>query len=116
MPRTKQNVPKYQTQAILLTILCCLAFGRVAIFCLLFGIVAIVYAAQVNTRLELGDDLGAVEASKNAKKWYSLSLIAALITTAIAIVLYYTVLSYCNCQFFLSLLKFSIYQILIFNF
>jgi len=69
MKPTKQNFP-YLTQAILLTLPCCLAFGRLAIFCLPFGIVAIVYVTQVKTRLEFGDELGAVKASKNAKKWF----------------------------------------------
>ncbi|NER07984.1 MAG: CD225/dispanin family protein [Okeania sp. SIO3C4] len=42
MTPSKENVPSYLTQAILITVFCCLPFG----------IVAIVYAAQVNSRLE----------------------------------------------------------------
>lgn len=54
-----QNVPNYLVQAILVTIFCCLPFG----------IVGIVFAAQVNGKLSAGDYQGAVQASQNAKKW-----------------------------------------------
>jgi hypothetical protein len=53
------NVPNYLPQAILTTLFCCLPFG----------IVAIVYAAQVNTKLQAGDYEGAMQSSKNAKIW-----------------------------------------------
>lgn len=53
------DVPNYLVQAILVTILCCLPFG----------IVAIVFAAQVNGRLAAGDIAGARRASANAKTW-----------------------------------------------
>ncbi len=54
-----QNVPNYLPQAILCTIFCCLPFG----------IVAIVYAAQVNSKLAAGDYQGAQTSSESAKKW-----------------------------------------------
>jgi hypothetical protein len=54
-----QKVPNYLAQAILTTLFCCLPFG----------IVAIVYAAQVNSRLAVGDYAGAVEISNKAKMW-----------------------------------------------
>jgi Interferon-induced transmembrane protein len=54
-----QNVPNYLPQAILTTLFCCLPFG----------IVAIVYAAQVNTKLQAGDYEGAMQSSKSAKTW-----------------------------------------------
>lgn len=63
------QVPNYLPQAILVTLFCCIPFG----------IVAIVYAAQVNTKLQLGDYEGAVAASGNAKKWCWISFIAGLI-------------------------------------
>ncbi len=53
------SVPNYLVQAILLTLFCCLPFG----------IVAIVYAAQVNGKLAIGDIYGATEASNKAKMW-----------------------------------------------
>lgn len=54
-----QQVPNYLVQAILVTLFCCLPFG----------IVGIVFAAQVNSKLALGDYDGAVQASQAAKKW-----------------------------------------------
>ena len=53
------EIPNYLAQAILVTIFCCLPFG----------IVSIVYAAQVNGKLAVGDINGARDASKNAKMW-----------------------------------------------
>lgn len=54
-----QDVPTYLVQAILATIFCCLPFG----------IVAIVFAAQVNGKLQAGDMDGALDASRYAKLW-----------------------------------------------
>ena len=53
------SVPNYLVQSILVTILCCWPFG----------IPAIVYAAQVNGKLAVGDYQGAVNSSNNAKMW-----------------------------------------------
>jgi hypothetical protein len=63
-PPYVKEVPSYLAHAILATLFCCLPFG----------IVAIVYAAQVNGKLAIGDYAGAVEASENAKKWCWVSL------------------------------------------
>jgi hypothetical protein len=52
-------VPNYLVQAILVTLFCCLPFG----------IVAIVFAAQVNGKLAAGDHAGAVQTSNQAKMW-----------------------------------------------
>ena len=53
------HVPNYLVQAILVTIFCCLPFG----------IVSIVFAAQVNGKLGAGDYAGALEVSRKAKTW-----------------------------------------------
>jgi len=53
------TVPNYLVQSILVTLFCCLPLG----------IVAIVFAAQVNSKLTLGDLYGAQEASNKAKMW-----------------------------------------------
>lgn len=53
------TVPNYLVFAILATAFCCLPFG----------IVSIVFAAQVNSKLALGDYHGAVDASNKAKTW-----------------------------------------------
>lgn len=54
-----ENVPNYLVQAILVTVFCCLPMG----------IVAIVFAAQVNGKLQAGDHEGALKASSTAKLW-----------------------------------------------
>lgn len=58
-PAQISRVPNYLVQAILVTIFCCLPFG----------IVAIVFAAQVNGKLQVGDINGAMESSRKAKLW-----------------------------------------------
>jgi hypothetical protein len=70
------DVPNHLTKAILVTIFCCLPFG----------IPAIVYAAKVNTRLEMGDYEGAVEASNSAKTWYVTSFWVGLAVNLIIVI------------------------------
>ncbi len=53
------SIPNYLVQSIIVTLCCCLPAG----------IPAIVYAAQVNGKLQAGDVDGAVRASKNARTW-----------------------------------------------
>ena len=66
-------VPNYLIQSVLVTLCCCLPFG----------IPAIVYAAQVNSKLAAGDIAGAREASKNARTWcwvsFGCGVIAAVV-------------------------------------
>lgn len=52
-------VPNYLVQSILVTILCCLPFG----------IAAIVYSAQANSKAAAGDHGGAMAAARSAKTW-----------------------------------------------
>lgn len=65
------TVPNYLVFAILATVLCCLPTG----------IPAIIYAAQVNSKLQAGDYVGAQESSKNAKMWCWISFGLGLATT-----------------------------------
>jgi uncharacterized membrane protein YvbJ len=58
----------YLVWAILATIFCCMPFG----------IVAIVYAAQVNSHVAAGNYIAARNASDSARKWCLVSLIAGL--------------------------------------
>ncbi len=58
-PVTREYVPNYLVQAILVTIFCCQPFG----------IVSIVFAAQVNGKLESGDIEAARRTSRSAKIW-----------------------------------------------
>ena len=53
------HIPNYLVPAILCTIFCCLPFG----------IVAIVFAAQVDSKASAGDIDGARQASNNALTW-----------------------------------------------
>ena len=78
-PNTPAYVPNYLVQAILTTVFCCLPFG----------IVAIVFAAQVNGKLAAGDYAGAVQTSKQAKMWcwISFGVQLALIVAYVAFVI-----------------------------
>jgi hypothetical protein len=53
------QIPNYLVQSILVTLCCCVPAG----------IVAIVYAAQVNSKVAAGDVAGAQESSRLAKIW-----------------------------------------------
>ncbi len=70
------KVPNYLVQSILVTLCCCIPFG----------IVAIVYAAQVNTKLAANDFVGAKNSSDQAKKWCWIGLGVGLVLNIIAIV------------------------------
>lgn len=69
--------PNYLVWAILTTILCCLPFG----------IVSIVYSAQVNSKWAAGDYTGALSASKNAKTWAWVSFAVGLAGLVIYMIL-----------------------------
>jgi hypothetical protein len=56
-PPPTETIPNYLIQSIFVTICCCLPLG----------VVAIVFAAQVNSKLAAGDIAGAREASAKAK-------------------------------------------------
>ena len=58
------NVQNYLIPAILATIFCCLPLG----------VVSIIFATQVNSKVAAGDTAGAMEASKKAKMFMFLSL------------------------------------------
>lgn len=70
-------VPTYLVPSILVTFCCCLPFG----------IVAVVYAAQVNSKLAAGDVAGAQAASKNAKMWAWISFAIGLVLTIVSLLL-----------------------------
>jgi len=61
-----QKIPNYLVQSILVTLFCCLPLG----------IVAIIFAAQVNGKIQAGDVPGAMESSRKAKMfcWIALGL------------------------------------------
>ena len=76
-PRRRPNIPNYLVQAILVTLFCCLPFG----------IVSIVYASQVNSKLAAGDIAGAREASDKAKMWSWISFGVGIPAVIISIII-----------------------------
>lgn len=67
-PATEQ-VPNHMVGAVLTALFCC-QIG---------GIVAIVYAAQVNSKLASGDVEGARAASKTANTWITVNIITGVL-------------------------------------
>lgn len=77
-------VNNYLVQAVL-TAFCC---------CMPVGVVAIIYAAQVNSRLHTGDIAGAQDASRKAKMWCWIALgTGALVWIAYAGFIAYSIAS-----------------------
>jgi len=73
----EQNQPKnYLVESILVTIFCCQPFG----------IAGIVFASQVNSKYASGDYNGALQASKDAKKWMKWGLISGIIVIALYLI------------------------------
>lgn len=60
----RPNIPTYLWQSIVATVLCCMPFG----------VVAIVYAAKVDSLIAAGDYVGAQSASNSAKTWVGVSV------------------------------------------
>jgi Zn ribbon nucleic-acid-binding protein len=78
-PAGPGRVPNYLVQSITLAVLgsCCWIVPSA------FAIPAIVYGAQVNSKLRLGDTLGATESSRNARIWCWVSFGVFLVLTLI---------------------------------
>lgn len=70
------EVQNYLIPAILSTIFCCLPLG----------VVSIIFATQVNSKVASGDMAGAAEASKKAKMFMFISVGLGVLTYAIVIV------------------------------
>lgn len=64
-------------ESILVTLFCCLPFG----------VVGIVYASQVSSKFNSGDQAGALEASKNAAKWTKIGFFVGLAVLLLYIIL-----------------------------
>ena len=73
----RPNIPNHLVKAIISTLCCCLPFG----------IVAIVFAAQVNGKLDAGDYAGAQKSSEQASFWGNLSIGIGVVVNLIVIVL-----------------------------
>ncbi len=72
-----EAIPNYLVQAILATLFCCLPFG----------IVAVVFAAQVNSRVAAGDVPGALDASGKARTWAWVAFLCGLISSILTFLL-----------------------------
>ena len=77
------HIPNYLVQAILVTIFCCLPFG----------IVSIVFAAQVNGKVAAGDITGARVASRNAKTWAWIAFGVGLVPVSLFVIYSITTVS-----------------------
>jgi hypothetical protein len=75
-PSIKRIIPNYLVQSILVTIFCCLPFG----------IVALVYSNRVSTNLIMGNQRGAIYASKQARTWCWISLGMGLVLGIIGLI------------------------------
>src|SRR5689334_12417604 len=64
------NIPNYLWQSIVVTLCCCLPLG----------IVSIIFAAQVNSKLAQGDIAGAQEASQKAKMFLLIGVGVGLVS------------------------------------
>ncbi len=71
------NVENHLVKAVLSTLFCCLPLG----------IVAIVYASQVNTKVTAGDYQGAQIASDNASRWGNISIGIGLVVIVVYVLL-----------------------------
>jgi hypothetical protein len=86
LPQAHGNIPNYLAWSIISTVLAtclCCPLGLV-------GIVAIVFASQVNSKLNQGDIDGARRASANAKTWSWVATALAIIGLVINIVVFAT--------------------------
>ncbi|MEB1528961.1 CD225/dispanin family protein [Xanthomonas sp. WHRI 7945] len=76
MNTTAPQVSNNLVWAILSTLFCCLPLG----------IVSIVFASQVNTKLAAGDINGARDSSEKAKKWAIYSVIAWVVLVVLYLI------------------------------
>lgn len=89
-PATPQSPPAFPSHlpwAIGITI------ASMLVFCILgtiSGIVAIVYGAQVNRRLNAGDDAGASEASSSAKVWCWITTVLIIVGLCVVALFFYS--------------------------
>jgi hypothetical protein len=72
------NIQNYLVPAILATVFCCLPLG----------VVSIIFATQVNSKIAAGDIAGATEASKKAKMFMFIAIGLGLLTYVIVVVLW----------------------------
>ena len=69
----------WHVEAILVTLLCCLPFG----------VVGIIFAAQVNTKQQTGDSVGAENARREAAKWTKIGFWVGLAWVILICIFYF---------------------------
>jgi hypothetical protein len=72
------EIPNYLIPAILATIFCCIPVG----------VVSIIFATQVNSKIAAGDTAGALEASRKARMFMFITIGAGLLIWVLCIVLW----------------------------
>jgi hypothetical protein len=72
-PLVPEEIPNYLAPAILVTVFCCVPFG----------IPAIIFAAQVNGKIQAGDIAGARDSSKKAKLWIWIAFVCGLVFSSL---------------------------------
>ncbi len=72
------DVPNYLIPAILSTIFCCLPLG----------VVSIIFATQVNSKVQTGDIAGATEASRKAKMFMFIAVGLGVLTWVCVVVMW----------------------------
>ena len=72
------DVPNYLVPAILSTIFCCLPLG----------VVSIIFATQVNSKVQTGDIAGAMEASRKAKMFTFIAVGLGVLTWVCVVVMW----------------------------
>ena len=77
-PSAASNIPNYLIPAILATLFCCLPVG----------VVSIIFATQVNSKVASGDLAGAAEASRKAKMFMFIAVGGGVLVWVICIVLW----------------------------
>ena len=70
------KIPNYLAGSILVTICCCQ----------IFGIVAMIYAVQANSKLGAGDIQGATASSKKAKAWLLWGIALGLVVSMLLLI------------------------------
>jgi hypothetical protein len=82
-PAGASSVQNYMIPAILSTIFCCVPLG----------VVSIIFAAQVNSKLASGDTAGAMESSKKAKMFMFIAIGGGLLVWVCSIILWVFVIA-----------------------
>jgi hypothetical protein len=77
------DIPNYLWQSIAVTLCCCLPFG----------VVAIVFAAQVKSKLSVGDIAGAQDSSKKARMWCWIGFGVGIVVNLVAATIQFLAMS-----------------------